>query len=344
MPGILRLFLSLLVVFSHLSGAHSADHFGFYAVRSFFILSGIVLTKSLHETYAFDFHRFYANRLLRIVPLYALVCMITIVVIRLLPLQAGYFMPRWAFEQRADAVLQNFILLPLANGELQLRYIEPAWSLAVELVMYFFLWLGMARNIKIAAACFAVGAAYHVALLVQGADFSERYFPIAAAIFSYSAGVMIHFHYDRLAKNTRLGATCAVLWFCNTVFGYLVWGEHVLDFGFYANTLLFGLAAPFMLEFRLSEKLRERDALLGHLSYPVFLVQWLGGFAAFLLLENFEGRGVLLFYVALPIILVMAMLLHKANELMIEPLRKGLRAGPQFGSTGLNRALAEPAE
>ncbi len=81
MPGILRFFLSILVIFSHLSGAHSASHFGYYAVRAFFVLSGIVLTKSLNETYSFDFYRFYINRLLRIVPLYALVCGITIVVI-----------------------------------------------------------------------------------------------------------------------------------------------------------------------------------------------------------------------------------------------------------------------
>jgi peptidoglycan/LPS O-acetylase OafA/YrhL len=58
-----------------LSGAHSASHFGYYAVRAFFfVLSGILLTKSLHETYSFDFYRFYINRLLRILPLYALVC------------------------------------------------------------------------------------------------------------------------------------------------------------------------------------------------------------------------------------------------------------------------------
>jgi peptidoglycan/LPS O-acetylase OafA/YrhL len=345
MPGILRFFLSILVVFSHLSGDHGADHFGYFAVRAFFVLSGLILTKSLHETYSFEFYRFYINRLLRILPLYAVVCAMTFAAIAAMPDQAAEFMPRWAFRASAEEILQNFLLLPLASGELQLRFIEPAWSLAVELVMYYFLWLGMARSQKMAMLCLGFGGAYHVALLINGASFNDRYFSIASAFLSYAAGAMAYFHYDWLAKNVRLGAACAILWFCNTVFGYFVWGEHVLDFVFYANILLFTLAAPWLLELRLPERLREHDAILGHLSYPVFLVQWLGGFVGFLLLSHFEGRGVALFYVSLPFILAMAVPLWMLNEIVVEPARKSIRQ-PEYGERGLRGAkpFAEPAE
>src|SRR6266581_4208332 len=98
MPGILRFFLSTLVVFSHLSGIEAGGHWGYFAVRSFFILSGFVLTKSLHETYKFNFLPYYGNRLLRIMPLYLFVCAITILVIAAFPEQAGDFMPRWSFN------------------------------------------------------------------------------------------------------------------------------------------------------------------------------------------------------------------------------------------------------
>jgi peptidoglycan/LPS O-acetylase OafA/YrhL len=345
MPGMLRFFLSILVVFSHLSGAHSADHFGYFAVRAFFVLSGLILTKSLHETYSFEFYRFYVNRLLRILPLYALVCALTFAAIAALPQEAGAFMPRWGFRESPQEILQNFMLLPLATGDLHLRFIEPAWSLAVELVMYYFLWLGMARSEKMAWMCLGFGAAYHIVLLINGASFNDRYFSVASAFFAYGLGVLTYFHYDRLSRNARLGAACAILWFCNTVFGGMIWGGRLLDAGFYANTLLFALAAPWLLELRLPQRLRAHDAILGHLSYPVFLVQWLGGFVGYLLLSHFEGRGVALFYVSLPFILVMAVPLWMLNEILVEPARKSIRQPtPTENRRRGGVTLAEPAE
>lgn len=348
MPGILRFFLSILVIFSHLSGAHSASHFGYYAVRAFFLLSGIVLTKSLHETYSFDFYRFYINRLLRILPLYALVCGITIGVIHWLPAQTAAFMPRWAFHEDPNSILHNFLLLPLAFGDLQLRYIEPAWSLAVELVMYFLLWVGISRSPKLALICLVLGAAYHAVLLAAGASFDDRYFSIASAVLSYAVGAMVYFHYESLSRNLRLGAAAAILWFCNTVFGYLLWGERVLDIGFYANILLFALAAPYLMDLRLPQQWRNHDAILGHLSYPVFLAQWLAGFAGYLLLANFEGRGVALFYVSMPFVVAMAAVLYKANEMIVEPGRKRVREASnplrKLGLTYPLRARVQTAE
>lgn len=325
MAGSLRFFLSTLVIFSHLSGMPNVDHLGYYAVRSFFVLSGVVLTKSLHETYQFNFLPYYSNRLLRIIPLYLFVCGMTIVVIRAFPEQAGDFMPRWSFEENASAMLQNFLLLPLAAGYLKLRYIEPAWSLAVEMVMYVLLWLGMSRNQKLAIFCLIFGTTFHVVLVANGADFAIRYFSLASAIFSYSVGALVFYYYDRLANNARIGVTAAVLWLCNSIFGHYIWGEHVLDTGFYANSVFFAFAVPFLLELKLTKRLRAHDTILGHLSYPIFLVQWLAGFVVYLALDGYEGRGVLVFYVAMPLAVVMAALLTKLNAALIEPIRERVR-------------------
>ena len=345
MPGILRFFLSMLVVFSHLSGAHSADHVGFYAVRAFFLLSGLLLTKALHETYQFDFFRFYSNRLLRIVPLYLLICVVTHVVIRLAPTQAGDFMPRWAFADNSGAMLQNFLLLPLASGYLKLRYLEPAWSLAVELIMYLFLWIGVSRNEKTAILCLSFGLAFHLVELASGSSFAVRYFSLPSALLSYGAGALLYFRYEAFAKRRTLGAAAAALWLANLVLGWRLWGEHVLDIGYYLNTLLFLVAAPFLLEPKLSSVLRGHDAVLGQLSYPVFLVQWLAGFVGYLVLDGAEGRGVFLFYLCLPVTLAMAAALTLINDMAIEPLRRRLRGrisplGPVFLPT-LQLARAE---
>ena len=71
MLGSLRLFLAFFVVFSHLVGTHYLQHFGFYAVRGFYVLSGFLMTASLNDLYAFDARRYFTNRLLRLMPLYS---------------------------------------------------------------------------------------------------------------------------------------------------------------------------------------------------------------------------------------------------------------------------------
>jgi peptidoglycan/LPS O-acetylase OafA/YrhL len=325
MPGITRFFLSVLVIFSHLSGAESAEHFGYYAVRAFFILSGLMMTKALHENYQFNFFRFYSNRLLRILPLYLLVCVATLVVIRLFPEQTAQFMPRWSFDASVDNILQNFLLLPLAAGYLQFRFLEPAWSLAVELVMYLLLWVGIARSQRLAVLALIFGATYHLVLLANGAAFSVRYFSIPSAILSYSIGALVYFHYDRLKNHGWLGPLAAMAWFGNVLLGDMLWGARANDVGFYANTILFGLAAPCLLELRLSRAMAAHDRVLGQLSYPIFLVQWLAGFAGFLLLRESEGRGVILFYLSIPVAVALGAVLTLANEWMVEPIRTSLR-------------------
>ena len=62
MFGTFRLFLALLVVVGHLVDHEPFAHFGYYAVRVFFILSGFVLTGALNEVYQFDATRFAVDR------------------------------------------------------------------------------------------------------------------------------------------------------------------------------------------------------------------------------------------------------------------------------------------
>ena len=51
MFGSLRFLLSFAVILSHLSGSEYALHFGYYAVRAFFVISGFLMTAALNEIY-----------------------------------------------------------------------------------------------------------------------------------------------------------------------------------------------------------------------------------------------------------------------------------------------------
>ena len=113
MFGTFRLFLALLVVVGHLVDHEPFAHFGYYAVRVFFILSGFVLTGALNEVYQFDATRFAVNRLLRLVPIYYVVCAATLAVISRLPEAAFVFTPRWNPDFGALDVVLNLLILPL---------------------------------------------------------------------------------------------------------------------------------------------------------------------------------------------------------------------------------------
>ena len=135
-----------MVVLSHLAGSDYLLHFGFYAVCGFFVVSGYLMTVGLHEVYGFDTKRFWVNRLLRLLPPYYLVCLLTLLVVIQVPAEAGAYLSSWTLDQpRVDAVL-NLLVLPLQYPETQFRLVPPYWSVAVELQMYALLFIVAARN------------------------------------------------------------------------------------------------------------------------------------------------------------------------------------------------------
>src|SRR5260370_5604550 len=113
MFGSLRFLLGYLVVLSHLVGSDYLAHVGFYAVRGFFVISGFVITAALNEVYGFDAGRFWANRLLRLLPPYYVVCLLTLALLALVPTAAGQFLSYWRAAAPQGALLLNLLLLSL---------------------------------------------------------------------------------------------------------------------------------------------------------------------------------------------------------------------------------------
>src|SRR5262249_29448861 len=136
MFGALRFLLAYLVVLSHLVGSAYVLHFGFYAVRGFFVISGFIITSALNEVYHFDGKRFWINRMLRLLPPYYLICVLTLAAVAWLPDQAGQFLKLWNHPAHTTDLLMNFLVLPLQFTTAQFRALPPYWSVAVEIVMY----------------------------------------------------------------------------------------------------------------------------------------------------------------------------------------------------------------
>jgi peptidoglycan/LPS O-acetylase OafA/YrhL len=329
MPGTFRFLLAVAVVLCHLIHMPYYRDLGYYAVRAFFVLSGFAMTAALNEVYGFEGKRFWINRFLRLVPPYLTVCFLTALAIRCYPLEAARFMPRWAYPATAADVAKNLSIMPLAFGGLQFRYIEPAWSLAVEIIMYAILWIGMGRSARGAFICFANGAAYHCYKLFTDAPFAERYFTPEGALLSFAAGALIYFWRERSTLQTRadFALFVSLAWLINFFAeGTLMPDGYAKQAGFYVNIALAALVVVSQPALRPGPLARRIDTVLGNLSYPIFLVHWLGGFAGYLLLSSTVPRGWELVLASAPVIIVLAAALAWLNGRFVEPLRWRVRS------------------
>lgn len=336
MSGTLRFFLAVAVVVSHLVDTDYTDHLGHYAVLGFFVLSAFAVTAALHTVYALDLKRFAASRLLRIAPLYVVACALTALAIGLDPDDAADFMPRWALPHTTLDVVENFALLPSAFGGLAFRYIEPAWSLAVEAIMYAALFVGVGRSARGAALAMFAGVLYHGVHLAAGDPFEPRYFGVEAPLLSFGFGALLYFAAwrPRIERNRALAVAALALWAANFfAAGALLPLGFAEGPGFYLNIALAGAVVITQPALAGGEALRSVDALLGDLSYPIFLVQWLGGFGGYVLLGESVLRGWPLALAAAAPILIMAIALTFAQRRFVEPMRQRLRA-PGAGEAG----------
>lgn len=329
MFGSLRFFLAYLVVLSHLVGSQYLSHFGFYAVRGFFVLSGFIMTAALHEVYHFSGERFWTNRLLRLLPPYYVVCAATLAFVTFVPEQAAAYLTFWQLDddQQRD-MLMNLLVLPLQFRDPHFRFSPAYWSIAVEIEMYVLLWLVIARREAFAAAAVGVGIVYHLACLDAGLGLGARYFNAPSALLSFATGALVWFLRRRGAFNIdlRCGLVALALWVANMVAaGSILPDTYVYGASYYIGTLAFAFVVVGLAEWKPGARLARLDHALGEIAYPLFLVQWLAGFIVALAFFPGNWRGWTLMLATTPVMIGLSVGLAKLNQMTIEPLRDRIR-------------------
>ncbi|MEG9505066.1 MAG: acyltransferase [Methylorubrum extorquens] len=329
MSGALRLLLAIMVILSHFGGDPYYKHFGYYAVRVFFILSGFAITAALNEVYAFELKRFWANRALRLLPLYYLVLMATLATVLALPDETARFSTRWAGPNLTDFWL-NLMLLPMMSWAHGFRLVMPAWSIAVEIMMYAYLVLGFARRKSYATMLFAAAVAFHTITVFDDSGWDARYFDPHSATLGFSIGALIYFwrRETRLKVSPRAILPLLMLWIANTAGGgWLLSDDYARLEGFYLNSVIGAALVAALAEWRPTAALRNVDGYLGELAYPAFLCHSLAGFTVALTFFEPDARGIDFTLVAIPASLVVAVFMATLNQRWIEPLRRKIRRG-----------------
>lgn len=271
--GAYRLFLASLVAFSHTGNFHHLC--GSYAVFAFFTLSGYVITQAYQEQYRHrrnGMWRFYANRLLRIYPLYWLaIAMAAVVAFQLngLALWGEITRPETGVDW-----LENILILGPLPSQVNIRpwrLLSVSWSLHLELFFYAVLPFVMHSRLTF-ALWLAAASGFFCVLLFGGFGFMQRYFTFHGAMVAFASGGALYTLRLGLPRLPRIVGALAL-------FG-------ALAFMCYPHTLLAaptraGFYVPWMFNLFLilylsgayvaNRRLRGLDDLAGRLAYPVFL-------------------------------------------------------------------------
>jgi len=348
MFGTLRFLLAYLVILSHLVGTQYVAHFGFYAVRGFFVISGVMMTAALNEVYDFDGLRFWSNRALRLLPPYYFVCALTLIAIAIAPHQAAEYVKFWRGLPDAGDLLINLAVLPLQLSYGPIRLVPPFWSVAIEIDMYLLLYLVVARQMSWALIALVTGLTLQLVCVYDAINWTLIYFTAPSAVFPFAVGAVLYFIKQRGGwVASPLAAACAfTAWIANMLAGGTVFAEsYIFGWGYLLDTLCFAVVVSGLsgLSSHQFGPLMERiDRTFGEWSYFAFLVHWLAGFLVASVLLGGEWRGWTLLLAVTPVVLVASAGLAMLNRKFVEPLRNRVRHSR--GRARPATSVAVPAE
>jgi len=332
MLGIYRFGLAALVVVAHLTeGRLFFEHWGIFAVFGFYLISGYLMTIVLNEAYAFNFPSFAKNRFLRLFPIYYVAAAITIIAMIAIP-GAKEYHNAWTFTGRTIDIIGNLFIFPFEFYDASFRLIPPAWSVGVELINYFILWLFVARSKKLAVITVVATLIYHTATFALDMDWTKRYFPFYAALLPFSMGACIYFFKDFAKKFTpatlRMIASASVLigaanlLACGLFSGL---AHKSFDLFFYINLACMATFIYSVANSDLQKTFKKSGKLLGDLAYPMFLLHRVVGFIMSYLVLDGQRRGLSLVAVSIIPILALSYCLAWAANKWLEPVRNVVR-------------------
>lgn len=271
-PGALRFVLAMIVFVHH----YSSFGLGQYAVYVFFVLSGFWVRRMWAERYMFTrmpYLTFMVSRLWRLAPVMLLVSAITI------PLLPPIGIPWSRVFTDGPAYVLGSTLLLFGYGLLDYRPVGSAWSLDIEMQFYalvpllalfvarFRWWFALAVGGGISVLSMVltdalISLTYVVFFLVGMVTAEHRWKPSPMLVGGSAAAVML------TLMLVTLSPWNGILWGGADPGPLFAWNPWI-------NTLLAFATIPLALHtvWRSSD---STDAMLGDLSYIVYLLHWIG--------------------------------------------------------------------
>lgn len=289
MLGIFRFALALLVLLSHIPGLGMPLNPGVSAVILFYFISGYLMGRSylrFQQHSQSPIRDFYLDRLLKLMPQYCVVVLLTFLLIHWLgPAQHTMFLQQAATPLKVFLNLAllpaNYVFEPLSiKALLPHPIVPPAWSLSSEFHFYLLLPLILALRHQAFAWIFAMALTIQIAALFHATgsfnsnNFGYRF--IFGVLVFFLAGLAYGRREDaffRRVLQIYLGLYLTMLLAIAPALG-LYANPYVLEL-LIGATLAMPLLA-FALHARNTGKWLPRlDELLGRLAYPIFISHFL---------------------------------------------------------------------
>lgn len=286
MFGFFRLIAALLVLATHIGGVPFVAG---AAVWGFFMLSGLLMAGALNNRYGLDaggIFLFLGSRGLRLYPMYWIGLLMTSLLLwmgndaeRALFVNAALKFPGTTEEWAANLLILGQTTFGIGRTDASLS--PSSWAVDVEILMYFCSCLFLARSERVAVAALAILCTIFPVLwwiaraMVHAGEVSLAsqllYSFLPAALLPYTIGTVMWFKRERLKS---MGAG----WLVTGVAGVLICTVFVHP---RAVTLAYILVLPCLIAiigalmyWPMNGWLRRIDTFAGHMSYPIYLLQW----------------------------------------------------------------------
>lgn len=313
--GSWRFFLAFLVVISHLWDGMIHGPAA-YAVWGFFVLSGYLMAHVLRHKYGntgAGLRDFAFNRFLRIFPAYWIACLMGAVAILVLPrfgVSLVALNPQFAWPQGLLGWFGNLSLLPLPVANL---LVPVSGALAVEVGAYLLMPL-MAFSRAAAVLGLILSLLLNAVHGFQPDTFAVRYSSFLTAFWVFALGALVS-HYQPALRRLQAPLPSVALWLLNC----LVWiwyDPWPWTYGLYFSVLLSGWVVLSLAPC----KPGPAGALLGDLSYPIYLFHTVVGTFVWLVLP--QQRSFVFFLLSFVLTLVVSWLVVLLVDRPIDALKK----------------------
>ncbi len=342
--GLLRIMLAISVFMAHVRNPSWTRGFGGEnAVEIFFIISGFYIALILDKSYS-KVSLFYKNRILRLYPIYYIVCILVLV---------RYFIfsnfTESLFNYPPEALtigtIANTTLLgsdwlmflqwqdeglhfgPFSDSQIplhQMLFIPQAWSLGVEITFYLFAPFFCKLRTRLIVIIFIILFGLRVIGWTNGLNFdpwSYRFFPFELPMFIM--GILLY----RIRKSAKIRQfltikqVYVVLLSAYFAFGYIMSKLTILRF--WQLVFLILVSATIIL----FGSQNKTDNAIGEYSYPFYVSHVLVFSSYWTLLSLLDSRNQLFIYfskqpIQIVLMLVFTLLVSKMLIRVVAPIEK----------------------
>ena len=278
MFGTLRTLLALNVVLLHIFNVYTI---GNYSVSFFFLLSGFLMTLIMHETYGYSlkgFKIFWANRILRLYPIYWIFATFTILLIIVFP----------EITLREPLIkIPNSIIEWLANITMIFPKIVPhrfnpillpaAWALTNEILFYLLISFGISKTAKRTLVWLVLSIGYYIGTYIYYDIETYRYSAIFASSLPFALGASLYWliKIKPLRKVRIKYVVCLYIGFLLNAHFKSKLPIELVELSIYLNMLIAFFMVYMLFHLKLSKKWKEWDYYIGMYSYPIYLSHYL---------------------------------------------------------------------